>query len=569
MTEYRQAIDENMTFSLDRWHQAGRWIFFAMLLTLHLALWAGVYSVWSRPLLFAHLGLFLMWQPLWRGEENLRAGSVLIILGVSALAMFWLSWWLLAFWVSGLFSLVGGRVFAFQSKWQRRQYLLAMAYLLAVQLFWLTPQLFLLPTTAEAAKGLMEYALPMLLSVLVFIPHERTRLQKTEVIDLIYSMLLFMLLAMLVLGALAFMRLGRVDYFDALLRTLFSMALVLFVLGWLWNPRLGFAGFQVFFSRYFLNIGSPFELWLQQLARLSQQDDEPEVFLRQAMGHLAELTWLSGVSWCDGAITGELGARSKHEIRWMDRDLEVVIYARQRLTPAVLMHNHLFFQILAHFYHAKRHEQRLRELVRLQTVNEMGARLTHELKNMLQSLLALIEVAEQQPIQAQALLHRQLPILARQIEVTLGKLKIPRHTAETGLVPLALWWGNLQQRHQYSDLQWIAGEELAATRIPGKLFDSVADNLIENVRNKRQREPGISAQIMLQMQPLGFSVCDSGSAIPVRLAGRLMQTVVDSEDGLGVGLFQAARWAEQLGYQLRLTHNIEGRVCFELNFLNN
>ena len=36
------------------------------------------------------------------------------------------------------------------------------------------------------------------------------------------------------------------------------------------------------------------------------------------------------------------------------------------------------------------------------------------------------------------------------------------------------------------------------------------------------------------------------------------------ESGLGIGLYQAAKHAEQAGYRLMLTGNDEGSVCFEL-----
>ena len=100
--------------------------------------------------------------------------------------------------------------------------------------------------------------------------------------------------------------------------------------------------------------------------------------------------------------------------------------------------------------------------------------------------------------------------------------------------------------------------------IPFTLFDSVVDNLIENARNKRAQEPEISVRVRLQGLPLSLSVCDSGSAIPEEMASHILHTVVESEQGFGVGLFQAARWAEQMGYRLQLTENIKGRVCFEL-----
>jgi hypothetical protein len=65
-----------------------------------------------------------------------------------------------------------------------------------------------------------------------------------------------------------------------------------------------------------------------------------------------------------------------------------------------------------------------------------------------------------------------------------------------------------------------------------------------------------------------MTVCDSGVAVPAEVADKLLHTVVDSEDGLGIGLFQAARWAEQSGFRLYLRENRPGRVCFELTELN-
>ena len=543
---------------------SGRWLSLGMLVTLHFALWMGIQSAWSRPLLFAHLGLFLLWQPLWRGEEKLRTRSTVIIVSASIVALWWLNWWVLLFWVSGLLSLVGGRVFTFQSAWQRIRYLSVMGYLLAVMLFWLTPQLFMLPTAGEASRDLMERVLPFLLLIVALVPYESESLKKTVAVDLVYSLLLFMLLTLLVLGSLVFMSLSHVDYFQALLRTLFVMALLLFAMGWLWNPRLGFAGFQAIFSRYFLNIGTPFELWLKQLAKIAQQEPSPATFLKIATGHLVELTWLRGLSWdCDEGH-GNQGVSSPYQIDVADQDLRMTLFTRHSVAPTVLMHIHLLSQMLAYFYQSKRREQRLREMARLQAVHETGARLTHDLKNMLQSLFALISIADQQPSQVPPILQQQLPLLARRIELTLNKLKIPKQEADAAMMPLAAWWSGLQQRQQYRNLDWLSEDNLGDKEIPFTLFDNIAENLIDNARNKRMSEKNITVTITLNPQPLSLSVCDSGSEIPEEVASQLLQTVVESEDGLGVGLFQAARWAEQSGYRLLLKENRNGSVCFEL-----
>lgn len=543
---------------------SSRWLLLGMLAALHLALLAGVHTPLAKSLLLVHLGLFLLWQPLWRGEHKLSRGRAIFILGGSAVALLWLNWWVLAFWVSGLFALVGGRVFVLQSLRRRLHYLLVMIYLLALLLFWITPHLFNLHYANEAGRSLMELALPMLLGCMALVPREQAPVAKAQAVDFVYSILLFMLLILLVLGSLVFMSQAQVEYFDALLRTLFLMALLLFLLGWLWSPRMGFSGLQPVFARYLLNIGTPFEVWLERLAEAARQESDAAGFLLHAMHALAEFSWLSGLSWECEAGQGKLGSSSPHRIDVGEQDLHLTLFSKRAVPPSLLLHMHLLVRLLGHFYQAKRHEQRLREMARLQAVYETGARLTHDLKNMVQSLLALAAIAEHQSDKAQSLLQAQLPVLAHRMAATLAKLKAPQPEAQDAALPLAQWWDALQQRHRHRNIQWSC-EGTPGQAIPATLFDSVADNLIDNACHKLLREPGIRISVALRAQPFSLQVCDGGSAIPDTVASRMLHTVLPSEDGLGVGLFQAARWAEQSGYHLVLRHNVTGRVCVELN----
>jgi len=59
-------------------------------------------------------------------------------------------------------------------------------------------------------------------------------------------------------------------------------------------------------------------------------------------------------------------------------------------------------------------------------------------------------------------------------------------------------------------------------------------------------------------------VCDSGSAVPAQMEPSLLRAPVSSPDGLGIGLYQAARLAESKGYRLTLEANRDGEVCFAL-----
>ena len=136
--------------------------------------------------------------------------------------------------------------------------------------------------------------------------------------------------------------------------------------------------------------------------------------------------------------------------------------------------------------------------------------------------------------------------------------------SETPQLALNAWWDTVRLRNQYQAIDWHAPDSLPDKNIPAALFDCIIDNLIDNALRKRQSEPGITISVEIQPEPLRLIVCDSGDPIPENIAANLLRGVVVSENGLGIGLYQAARWAEQLGYRLTLISNQAGKVCFEL-----
>jgi sensor histidine kinase regulating citrate/malate metabolism len=100
--------------------------------------------------------------------------------------------------------------------------------------------------------------------------------------------------------------------------------------------------------------------------------------------------------------------------------------------------------------------------------------------------------------------------------------------------------------------------------LPAALFDSVAENLLHNALLKRQSEERINISVMLAPDAEVLSVCDTGSCVREDLTSDLLHAPVWSENGLGIGLYHAARQAESYGYELLLASNLTGRVCFEL-----
>lgn len=558
--------------------RAGKWLLLAMLGVLHAVLLLGVNNPLAHPLLLAHLGLFLIWQPLWRGEREVGGGALIFIMLAAAMSLFWLNWWSIAFWLTGLFGLVGARVFVYRDSTSRLLYLSVTAYLLAVLLLWVVPNLFAAQSTIEVGHTLMLYAFPLLLLAMAVVSVSNEPVDNIQAVDFIYSLLLFMLLTLVVLGSLAFMTLERLDYLEALLRTLFLIALVLLALGSLWNPRFGFSGLQVMFSRYLLNVGTPFESWLTQLAEAAQRESGSAAYLRSAIALLEDFPWLSGLTWHSPDGAGQIGHASKHGVQVREGELHMTLYARQPLNPSVRLHIHLLTQLIGYFYQAKQREQSLRDITRLQAVYETGSRLTHDMKNMLQSLLSLTALAQSREQKAQQLLQQQLPQLTKRIELILNKLQQTQSADETQQVSLTAWWNAARLRNQFQLIEWQSPRNLADYKIPAAMFDCVLDNLLDNAMIKRQFQPDIGITVELhiedrssnggeQQASLRLTVRDSGDAMPESTATKLMRGVVDSENGFGIGLYQAARWASQLGFRLALVKNVAGNVCFELRYI--
>jgi signal transduction histidine kinase len=307
------------------------------------------------------------------------------------------------------------------------------------------------------------------------------------------------------------------------------------------------------------------ERWLEVLAELLQRETRPERFLEQAVAALAELPWVAGVAWRAGGPRGERGSRTPNVVEFANGELELSIFSPYRLGPTLQWHLHLLGQLLGGFYIAKLREEKLRETSYLQAVHETGARTTHDIKNLLQSLNVLCSVATgsdyRDSSQLNALVRRQLPLVAQRLAQTLERLQRPQAESES-YIPAAHWWEAISRQYQSEGVEFVPTRLAGETRVPRSLFDSVADNLIRNALAKRAGEPGIRVRVSLEVGVL--RVCDSGSAVPPELAAGLLRSPMRSSGGLGIGLYQAARQAEASGYRLTLESNRDGEVCFAL-----
>jgi K+-sensing histidine kinase KdpD len=204
----------------------------------------------------------------------------------------------------------------------------------------------------------------------------------------------------------------------------------------------------------------------------------------------------------------------------------------------------------------------------VQAIHETGSRITHDVKNLLQSLRTLCAAAEskpESPADFQALMQRQLPAITQRLQGALDKLQKPRdETIE--LNGLSYWWQNLKRRYASNDIDFVLETIDEKLKLPKDLFDSVSDNLLQNALKKRKAADSLRIQVTLTTTPhLILRVCDDGEAIDSQLAKLLFHSPISSTDGYGIGLYQMGRQAQRLGYQLYIAENQKGKVCFELS----
>ncbi len=547
-------------FSRRHW----RFAVIAMLVLLHVVALRGVADGGARALLLAHLGLLLLWQPFVRGERQVTLAQALFIAVFATAVVLYLGWWLLATWTVVLAGLVGGKVYLHQARWQRRFYLLMFAYLLALLVVIVLPEIAPSREIDPDVRNYAAWALPVFFVLMALTPAEPDPPEAAQVVDYFYSIFLMLVLGVVILGSFAFMTLGRTSYLQALTYIVFVIAGIVLLIGLAWHPRTGYAGLNVFVSRYLFSIGLPIEKWLQFLAELSHAEAQPEKFLAESVGALARMPSVAGAAWSAGGERGEAGERTPYAVDFSNRELSLTVYSRYRTSPALHGHLRLLGQLLGEFYLAKLREQELRQASYMQAVHQTGARVTHDVKNLLQSLNVLCSVAGAQSgdsPEAIALVRRQLPAITQRLAATLDKLQRPGEEREER-VALAAWWEFLQRQYQSQGVEFSGAVAAADAEVPRALFESAADNLLQNALAKRAAHPGL--RVRVELAGTGLRVWDNGRAVPEDLAKSLLRSPVRSETGLGIGLYQAARQAAAAGYELRLEENRDGEVCFAL-----
>jgi signal transduction histidine kinase len=530
---------------------------------------------WPEPLpqgiLLLHFVLFLLWQPLWGVREPLSLKHMLLALVLVAMYLVFLNTFLgtllIVLWKLLLLSLLSGREFTVGR--ERALNWLAMAFLL-LSIFLLDFNYYFVLELFPAAWDKIVLAGVLLMPALLVLFDATPDSPEQRVYLDFYHGLVFALFVLIVaLATLTLLLHTGLSYPLAIAWAVLGATLFLGLTSWLWVAFADFDDISQLWSRRLLNIGSSFEQWLASLSQPGTYKDlTPEQFLRTGLDQLVTVPWITGIAWDSPYGQGSLGEPEKHQATIIAQSLEVTVYARQRISGTHHAHVKLLIQLLEHFHQAKRREETFAQQAHLQAIHETGAKLTHDIKNLLQSLHAITSAIETvQPESfgnTQRMLQGQLPHLTQRLKRTLDKLKQPEHVSYTQ-VPVRDWWENLRARYRKRDIDFSMSI-MWNTTVPEDLFDNVIENLLENALNKRQREPDLRVQVVLSTSEnqISVTVCDDGSKIPTEVEKALLSQPVPSRDGFGIGLFQAAKQTIHSGYRLDIAHNKTGQVCFEL-----
>ena len=536
----------------------------ALLESLHTALWTGIGTPLSQAALLIHLGLFLIWQPVQTSRQNITWFNAVIFIFLALAFTYWINWWLAIGWLILLIGIVGGRVLTNQS--ERYVYFLVMLFLFSELFIGCIPNLFdlaLQPVILSFTKSFLAL-LPVLL---VFFPELKK--QDTAIsVDLLHAITASLLTSLLALGALVIMYRSNFNYFTALFQALLVIGLGLMLISWLLSANSGHGGLSQVWTRSLLNIGTPFEQWLADLSDLKNSHTSASDFLDAAIIKLVSLPWISGVKWQINNTVNIHGLKTSHKINLNINKHPITIYTRVNISGALLLHCNLLIQLIEYLYESKVNEHELEKQAHLQAIYETGARITHDIKNLLQSMHSMVVILQADNAEGDSkslvIMKKQFPYFIQRLEQAMHKLQTPAQQ-EHDQIYISDWSRDLISRYRDLDIKF-SNSFNENPLIPFEMLDSVSENLLENAITKRRSEPSIEIRLNISVDTgdISLTVSDTGTAIVDKIVAILFREPIKSDNGLGIGLLQAAKQATAYGYKLQLVTNEDGNVTFEL-----
>ena len=204
-----------------------------MLLVMHVAVWWDFAKPVSRSLLLAHLGLFLLWQPMWSRERRIGIQGTLVFILVTVSFIAWMNWGLMTFWLLMLAGFLGGRVIV--GRRDRYAYLLSLVFVVSEILIGCIPPMFDVRTLSDEFKEIFRYSMLAVPVVLLFIPPQARAPTTVRPVDFLYGLTTSLLTVVLGLGSLLSMYVTGAAYAEALIQTILIIAFFLLAVSMVFN----------------------------------------------------------------------------------------------------------------------------------------------------------------------------------------------------------------------------------------------------------------------------------------------------------------------------------------------
>ncbi len=532
-------------------------------LPLHFSIWNMADPLTSKALFLVHIGLFLFWQPFISHRTQIQTRPTIIII-FSLLGIYYGGGWVQMIWIVLLIGILSS--YRLSTLTDKILFLLIIGYLLIELFSGLIPGSILKNKQLLIETGVISYLTLGVILILLFLP-VRTRAFQNYLSDLLYSIIAIAVVVVLVMATLLWMYLGKYEYYISFIYSFLTMASALLVFRLIFRPSSEFGLLAQFTDRYTLNIGTPFESFLIETAETSEQTNDSDEYLEKAFSSLCNLDWISGFQWQTAFSSGETGDGSQYANEFEFEDLKVTLFSHQKLGDAMRTHANLLIQLIEIFFTAKLRELSLSRSAHMEAIYETGARLTHDIKNLLQSLTLMLSATNVKPMTADdtQLFFKNLEIITQRLQITLLKLRNPE-TLSQNAISLRNWWSDIRERENANEFIQFTGDVSEDIEVPEELFNSVFENLVDNAKKKRRREPHVNIAVSLNntFDSLQLEVSDNGSKVPEHIAGQFQDGPVKSRSGFGIGLHQAAKQSAAHGYKLLLEENQTGDVRFVL-----
>lgn len=556
-------MPKNNQLLLNNEHRLLGLMLFSLLAAIHL----GDNGTIAQSFLIVHFGLFLLWQPVVKKQSSFSAKQLVILLFLISAFIYWFNPWLNAFWILLLLTLLSGRIFA--RGLSRAVYGLAVIILFLELVLTTTPELFQLTALSSSLKSGFNTALMLLPLLLVFVPVKDT---SSKQVDFIRGFLLVLLITFLCMSSALISLTAQQLYLESVAISVTILSLFLLTTAFLWTPRAGFKGLSRLWENYILNIGGAFEQWFTHVSTLEANSTlRPLTFLSATSTYLLQQHWVCGVYWETETGNKLEGTESPYRVSVNDKQLKLRLYTFTPVGPSLLLHAKLLLSVLIFYYHAKRQEQQLIKQTHMKAIYETGSKLTHDVKNILQATQTMSQILNDNDAQMQEIvdvLKKQMPLLTQRLNTTLEKLRAPARVESPEQVTcssILQWWEHLQLRYSDRHIDFSTDVDKDID-VPVDVFTTVVENLLDNARSKRIREPKLEIFIELVKTDnnLRLAVTDTGSAITPAIYPHLLKEVVSSHDGFGIGLYQSYELAKSHGFDLRIDENLNGQVRFTL-----